>query len=143
MTKAQMIAALKAVVECSKIDAEKWHGDAYFDGKAAAYKEVLAMLEVYRDAYASPEAAEDTAADPEPEQPETYSASRLLADLQRRKFPDQYPTGVTRDDVRLAILFLKSIDSDVVDVTGIDNPAIQAAAKYVRWEVSIDDLFGF
>ena len=143
MTKAQMIAALKAVVECSKIDAEKWHGDAYFDGKAAAYKEVLAMLEVYRDAYASPEAAEDTAADPEPEQPETYSVSRLLADLQRRKFPDQYPTGVTRDDVRLAILFLKSIDSDVVDVTGIDNPAIQAAAKYVRWEVSIDDLFGF
>jgi hypothetical protein len=71
MTKAQMIAALRAVVESSKIDADKWHGDAYFDGKAAAYKEVLAMLEVYRDAYASPEAAEDTAADPEPEQPET------------------------------------------------------------------------
>lgn len=43
----------------------------------------------------------------------------------------------------LQYCFLKSIDSDVVDVTGIDNPAIQAAAKYVRWEVSIDDLFGF
>lgn len=57
MTKAQMIAALKAVVECSKIDAEKWHGDAYFDGKAAAYKEVLAMLDVYFDAYATPKAA--------------------------------------------------------------------------------------
>lgn len=56
MTKAQMIAALKAV-ECSKIDAEKWHGDAYFDGKAAAYKEVLAMLDVYFDAYTSPKAA--------------------------------------------------------------------------------------
>lgn len=50
MTKAQMIAALKAVLECSKIDAEKWHGDAYFDGKAAAYNEVLAMLAVYCDA---------------------------------------------------------------------------------------------
>lgn len=50
MTKAQMITALKAVVECSKIDAEKCHGDAYFDGKAAAYKEVMAMLDVYFDA---------------------------------------------------------------------------------------------
>ena len=57
MTKAQMIAALRAVVECSKIDADKWYGDAYFDGKAAAYKELLAMLDVYRDAYASSEAA--------------------------------------------------------------------------------------
>lgn len=141
MTKAQMIAALKAVVECSKIDAEKWHGDAYFDGKAAAYKEVLAMLDVYFDAYASPKAAATETVPAVTNN--TLSASRLLADLQRRKFPDQYPTGVTRDDVRLAILFLKSIDSDVVDVTGIDNPAIQAAAKYVRWEVSIDDLFGF
>lgn len=144
MTKAQMIAALKAVVECSKIDADKWHGDAYFDGKAAAYKELLAMLDVYRDAYASSEAAAPSV--PEtglPDTNNTLSTTRLLADLQRRKFPDQYPTGVTRDDVRLAILFLKSIDSDVVDVTGIDNPAIQAAAKYVRWEVSIDDLFGF
>lgn len=55
MTKAQMIAALKAVVECSKIDAEKWHGDAYFDGKAAAYREVLAMLAVYCDAHAKEE----------------------------------------------------------------------------------------
>lgn len=55
MTKAQMIAALKAVVECSKIDAEKWHGDAYFDGKAAAYTEVLAMLAVYCDVHATEE----------------------------------------------------------------------------------------
>lgn len=55
MTKAQMIAALKAVVECSKIDAEKWHGEAYFDGKAAAYSEVLAMLAVYCDAHATEE----------------------------------------------------------------------------------------
>lgn len=143
MTKAQMIAALKAVVECSKIDADKWHGDAYFDGKAAAYKEVLAMLEVYRDAYASPEAAEDTAADPEPEQPETYSVSRMLAEIQQRKFPDHYPAGVTRDDVRFAVLFLKSIDDDMIDVTGIDNTAIQAAAKYLRWEDSVNALFGF
>lgn len=143
MTKAQMIAALRAVVESSKIDADKWHGDAYFDGKAAAYKEVLAMLEVYRDAYASPEAAEDTAADPEPEQPETYSVSRMLAEIQQRKFPDHYPAGVTRDDVRFAVLFLKSIDSDMIDVTGIDNTAIQAAAKYLRWEDSVNALFGF
>lgn len=143
MTKAQMIAALRAVVESSKIDADKWHGDTYFDGKAAAYKEVLAMLEVYRDAYASPEAAEDTAADPEPEQPETYSVSRMLAEIQQRKFPDHYPAGVTRDDVRFAVLFLKSIDSDMIDVTGIDNTAIQAAAKYLRWEDSVNALFGF
>ena len=94
MTKAQMIAALRAVVECSKIDAEKWHGDAYFDGKAAAYKEVLAMLDVYSDAYASPEAAEPAA--PEtglPDENNTISVSRLLADIQRRKFPDHYPAG--------------------------------------------------
>lgn len=144
MTKAQMIAALKAVVECSKIDADKWHGDAYFDGKVAAYKEVLAMLDVYRDAYASPEVVA-------PSVPETglsdtnntFSTSRLLADLQRRKFPDHYPAGVTRDDVRFAVLFLKSIDSDMIDVTGIDNTAIQAAAKYLRWEDSVSKLFGF
>lgn len=55
MTKAQMIAALKAVVESSKIDAEKWHGDAYFDGKAAAYNEVLAMLTVYCDVHTTEE----------------------------------------------------------------------------------------
>lgn len=143
MTKAQMIAALKAVVECSKIDAEKWHGDAYFDGKVAAYKEVLAMLDVYRDAYATPKVAEDTVADAEPEQPYTYSVSRMLAEIQQRKFPDHYPAGVTRDDVRFAVLFLKSIDSDMIDVTGIDNTAIQAAAKYLRWEDSVSKLFGF
>lgn len=143
MTKAQMIAALKAVVECSKIDADKWHGDAYFDGKVAAYKEVLAMLDVYRDAYATPKVAEDTVADAEPEQPETYSVSRMLAEIQQRKFPDHYPAGVTRDDVRFAVLFLKSIDSDMIDVTGIDNTAIQAAAKYLRWEDSVSKLFGF
>lgn len=143
MTKAQMIAALRAVVESSKIDADKWHGDAYFDGKVAAYKEVLDMLDVYRDAYASPEVAEDTVADAENEQSETYSVSRILDEIQRRKFPDHYPAGVTRDDVRFAVLFLKSIDSDMIDVTGIDNTAIQAAAKYLRWEDSVNALFGF
>lgn len=146
MTKAQMIAALKAVVECSKIDAEKWHGDAYFDGKAAAYKEVLAMLDVYFDAHATSKAAEDTVTDGkygEHEQSETYSTSRLLAEIQQRKFPDHYPAGVTLDDVRCATLFLKSIDDAVIDVTGIDNTAIQAAAKYLRWEDSVNALFGF
>lgn len=143
MTKAQMIAALRAVVECSKIDADKWHGYAYFDGKVAAYKEVLAMLDVYRDAYATPKVAEDTVADAEPEQPETYSVSRMLGEIQRRKFPDHYPAGVTRDDVRFAVLFLKSIDSDTIDVTGIDNTAIQAAAKYLDWEDRVNNLFGF
>lgn len=128
MTKAQMIAALKAVVECSKIDTEKWHGDAYFDGKAAAYKEVLAMLDVYFDAYASPN---------------TFSRDRLLADIQCRKFPDNYPAGVTLDDVRCATLFLKSIDDDTIDVTGIDNTAIQAAAKYLDWEDRVNNLFVF
>ena len=134
MTKAQMIAALKAVVECSKIDAEKWHGDAYFDGKAAAYKEVLAMLDVYFDAYAQPKAAVTN---------NTFSRDRLLADIQCRKFPDNYPAGVTLDDVRCATLFLKSIDDDTIDVTGIDNTAIQAAAKYLDWEDRVNNLFGF
>lgn len=79
MTKAQMIAALRAVVECSKIDADKWYGDAYFDGKAAAYKELLAMLDVYRDAYASSEAAAPSV--PEtglPDTNNTLSTTRLL-----------------------------------------------------------------
>lgn len=141
MTKAQMIAALKAVVECSKIDAEKWHGNAYFDGKAAAYKEVLAMLYVYFDAHASPKAAatETVLAVTN----NTFSRDRLLADIQCRKFPDNYPAGVTLDDVRCATLFLKSIDDDTIDVTGIDNTAIQAAAKYLDWEDRVNNLFGF
>lgn len=141
MTKAQMIAALKAVVECSKIDAEKWHGDAYFDGKAAAYKEVLAMLDVYFDAYASPKAAVTETVPAVTNN--TFSRDRLLADIQRRKFPDNYPAGVTLDDVRCATLFLKSIDDDTIDVTGIDNTAIQAVAKYLDWEDRVNNLFGF
>lgn len=141
MTKAQMIAALKAVVECSKIDADKWHGDAYFDGKAAAYKEVLAMLDVYFDAYASPKAAATETVPAVTNN--TFSRDRLLADIQWRKFPDNYPAGVTLDDVRCATMFLKSIDDDTIDVTGIDNTAIQAAAKYLDWEDRVNNLFGF
>lgn len=141
MTKAQMIAALRAVVERSKIDAEKWHGDAYFDGKAAAYKEVLAMLDVYFDAYATPKAAATETVPAVTNN--TFSRDRLLADIQCRKFPDNYPEGVTLDDVRCATLFLKSIDDDTIDVTGIDNTAIQAAAKYLDWEDRVNNLFGF
>lgn len=81
MTKAQMITALKAVVECSKIDAEKWHGDAYFDGKAAAYKEVMAMLDVYFDAYATPKAAATETVPAVTNN--TFSRDRLLADIQQ------------------------------------------------------------